>query len=178
MQIIGERLQTDPLTESREYASAEDINEFERRLAALEKLDEVTEKLFPDNTPTEYSDGPVSKRPFCNGFTGCGRLRGKRPVPSLMLDSLRLSNSPQSLHETSISHSPMRSKRPFCNGFFGCGNPGKRIVFRNAPKGYRGSRVPTGEKRFFCNPGAFGCSNRIKRSTLLQRMRNDIKDEE
>ena len=175
---MSDKLSTGPLRDSRAYPSIDELNEFDRRLVALEKLDEVADRLLEDEE-REYADGSVSKRPFCNGFTGCGRLRGKRLSPNL-LDSFRLSNSPtESVHETP-SESATRSKRPFCNGFFGCGNPGKRLVFRNSPrnglKGYR--RNVAGEKRFFCNPGAFGCGNPNKRNSLLDRMRTAIDSDE
>jgi hypothetical protein len=165
------------LRDSREYPSIDDLTEFDRRLVALEKIDEVADRLLDDELQTDedFADGPVSKRPFCNGFTGCGRLRGKRLSPNL-LESFRLSNSsPESVHETPSDPAP-RTKRPFCNGFFGCGNPGKRLMFRNAPKGYR--RNVAGEKRFFCNPGAFGCGNPNKRNSLLDRMRTAIDSDE
>ena len=141
-------------------ASIEDLETLNADLSALAKL-----KHIEDNevyNAQANSDGPepaVSKRPFCNGFTGCGRI-GKRS--SLLLDKLQQPNQ-----------EPVEgiAKRPFCNGFFGCGNPGKRIVFRNARIVNRnilkGRPRPLNDKRFFCNPGAFGCSNQGKRSIRM-----------
>ncbi|KAL3863174.1 hypothetical protein ACJMK2_004942 [Sinanodonta woodiana] len=63
------------------------------------------------------NDNPLvekEKRPFCNGFHGCGIIKGKRPA-GLLLRSI------QPIPEIQDD----RLKRPFCNGFFGCGN-GKR----------------------------------------------------
>ena len=126
-----------------------------------------------DSFPKAFSSSTneaVSKRPFCNGFFGCGRVNGKR---SVLLNKLHLSRN--ELHEPSLfsdDSSSSRSKRPFCNGFFGCGNPGKRIVFRSPNGEYTSAELV--QKRFICNPGTLGCKTPDQRSpeeTLLERIR-------
>lgn len=96
-------------------------------------------------------EGGVRKRPFCNGFTGCGRT-GKR-TSSAILNALRLS---ESVHDASSQISSPRSKRPFCNGFFGCGNPRKRIIIRHTYH-QPGSMVQEADKRALCT--SYGCRN-------------------
>lgn len=141
--------------------SVDDIETLKSDLTALAKLNNVenNDVYNPRVDSDEEEDPAVSKRPFCNGFTGCGRI-GKRS--SLLLEKLQLPN------QVPVG---VIAKRPFCNGFFGCGNPGKRLVFRNARIVNRnilnGRPRPINQKRFFCNPGAFGCSNQGKRSSYM-----------
>ncbi|KAK3606099.1 hypothetical protein CHS0354_006457 [Potamilus streckersoni] len=96
------------------------------------------------------------KRPFCNGFHGCGIIKGKRPA-GLLLRGL------QPIQETPDD----RLKRPFCNGFFGCGN-GKRsrkLLLSLSP--LRPSEVSANKpKRLFCNP--YGGCYSGKRSYEIQ----------
>ncbi|XP_067656833.1 uncharacterized protein [Haliotis asinina] len=76
----------------------------------------------------------LTKRVFCNGFTGCGgRFRGRRR-----------------------QHPPVLGKRPFCN-YFGCGNVGKRSELPTKAVAQRLMRLPDViRKRLFCN-GFDGC---------------------
>ncbi|XP_071089991.1 uncharacterized protein [Haliotis cracherodii] len=85
----------------------------------------------PGNT-----DG-LTKRVFCNGFTGCGgRFRGRRR-----------------------QHPPVLGKRPFCN-YFGCGNAGKRSEAPTKAVAQRVMRLPDDiRKRLFCN-SFDGCRGR------------------
>ena len=146
-----------------ESPSLEDIEKIKTDLTVLAKLGKDRDNgVFDTGLDSEDfgAEPAVRKRPFCNGFTGCGRI-GKRS--SLLLQKLQLPNQ-----------DPVEAiaKRPFCNGFFGCGNPGKRLVFRNARIVNRnilsGPLKALNHKRFFCNPGAFGCSNQGKRSPYQQ----------
>ncbi|XP_045189465.2 uncharacterized protein LOC123546894 isoform X2 [Mercenaria mercenaria] len=57
-QILTDKLSASPMTDSREYPLLDDINELDRRFAALEKFDDVTDRLFDDETQEEYGDGP------------------------------------------------------------------------------------------------------------------------
>ena len=153
-------------------ASLDDLETLNADLNALARLKQAEDNdAFTSKANDDVPDSVVSKRPFCNGFTGCGRI-GKRS--SLLLDKLQSPN--QEPVENIV-------KRPFCNGFFGCGNPGKRIVFRNTRllKGNIKERPHSfkqiKQKRFFCNPGAFGCSNEGKRfigMPLMERLRSQI----
>ena len=150
----------------------EDIEKLKSDLSVLAQLEKDRDNgLFDTRLDSDdfAADPAVRKRPFCNGFTGCGRI-GKRS--SLLLQKLQLPNQ-----------DPVGTiaKRPFCNGFFGCGNPGKRLVFRNARivnrNILRGPLKASSQKRFFCNPGAFGCSNQGKRSPYqqwLERLRTKM----
>lgn len=176
--ILGTRtdLGTDGGTDG--YPSMADIDELKARLGAFAGLQD--EPNFPgdmlESRENEDEEGLVSKRPFCNGFTGCGRLTGKRDAPDFLSETL-----PQ-VSDT-VQARPILSKRPFCNGFFGCGNPGKRLVFRTRPL-----RLPihyltndrlSESKRIFCPPGAPGCMNPGKRSPYrvwLERMRGSALD--
>nr|CBM40422.1 ConoCAP protein [Conus villepinii] len=86
-------------------------------VAADDPDDQMLSQIsLPSSSRSEYDDNDVSKRVFCNGFTGCGgrhrdRSRrqeryGKRLIPVL-------------------------AKRPFCNSF-GCYN-GKRSLSGAGP---------------------------------------------
>ena len=151
--------------------SIEDVEKLKTDLTVLAKLHKDGDNGVYDTglDSGSFAEPAVRKRPFCNGFTGCGRI-GKRS--SLLLEKLQLPNQ-----------DPVKviAKRPFCNGFFGCGNPGKRLVFRNTRLVNRnifsGPPKALNQKRFFCNPGAFGCSNQGKRSPYrkwLERLRTKM----
>ncbi|XP_060603653.1 uncharacterized protein LOC132756570 isoform X2 [Ruditapes philippinarum] len=59
-QILSDKLSTGPLRDSREYPSIDDLTEFDRRLVALEKIDEVADRLLDDELQTDedFADGP------------------------------------------------------------------------------------------------------------------------
>lgn len=125
------------------FASMDDLGTLEDNFDTLENLEDLemfdTPRPVPDSA--DLIEGGVRKRPFCNGFTGCGRINGKR---SSLLNKLRLSNP---LHDASSQTA--RAKRPFCNGFYGCGNPGKRIVIRHTYQPLRNAAALL-KKRSLC----------------------------
>lgn len=103
--------------------------------------------------PSQPSTLEISKRPFCNGFTGCGRF-GKRRL------RLIRQRFPIKVLSSQVK------KRPFCNGFFGCGN-GKRTAETELTP----DTINDPQKKLFCNPMS-GCSNAGKRyASFLNRLR-------
>ena len=127
----------------------DELEDLKTSLGVLSRLSN-SDPMFSRMEPPENGDRQVvSKRPFCNGFFGCGKL-GKR---SSLLAKLQ--------------EPVLVAKRPFCNGFFGCGNPGKRALSLNSNRNFeRNPGTIQSGKRVFCNPGAFGCLNGGKRSLL------------
>ena len=152
------------------YASIKDLSTLKDRFRTLDSFDDMDMFDSPpamNDESSEIIEGGVRKRPFCNGFTGCGRISGKRTSSnSLLLNSLRLSDS---LHEAKPASSA-RSKRPFCNGFYGCGNPGKRIVIRHT---YRqpGSMLQIPNRRSACGPLGCRSEDSLFNHPWIQRMR-------
>ncbi|KAH9496863.1 hypothetical protein Btru_010028, partial [Bulinus truncatus] len=102
----------------------------------------------------------VTKRVFCNGFTGCGSFRrGSRRRPKAVVG--------KRLQDQAIS------KKPFCNSH-GCFNSGKRsgeLPSEDAQKFSDDEFPALMTKKLFCN-GYGGCQNMGKRLLLLEKLKD------
>ncbi|BFZ01990.1 hypothetical protein BsWGS_05030 [Bradybaena similaris] len=102
----------------------------------------------------------LTKRVFCNGFTGCGgRFRGRR-------------RQQQPVAEIGKRLLPNFRKRPFCNSY-GCYNSGKKRFSSGAGLNEAANVSPLADallqeriKKLFCN-GYGGCQNLGKRLVVL-----------
>lgn len=102
----------------------------------------------------------LTKRVFCNGFTGCGgRFRGRR-------------RQQQPVAEIGKRLLPNFRKRPFCNSY-GCYNSGKKRFSSGAAlnkeskfNSLADSLLQERIKKLFCN-GYGGCQNLGKRLVVL-----------
>lgn len=155
MQLLNDQEKMKELRQ--EYQSISDVEDHAHS-HPLEHIDVAHDTRLRSNEGVSNIGNSVSKRPWCNGFTGCGKLHGKRSLSSSAMLEHSQPLHAQSLHASSITET--KSKRPFCNGFFGCGNPGKRLVFGrlNSNKSNKAT-----EQRF-CN--SFGCLKGVKRGSI------------
>ncbi|CAG5131683.1 unnamed protein product, partial [Candidula unifasciata] len=116
------------------------------------------DKDLESEDPTDKSR--LTKRVFCNGFTGCGgRFRGRR-------------RQQQPVAEIGKRLLPNFRKRPFCNSY-GCYNSGKKRFSPGPNMNEVSKMTPLTDgmlheriKKLFCN-GYGGCQNLGKRVVLL-----------
>nr|ARS01358.1 ccap 2 [Deroceras reticulatum] len=131
------------------------------KLSMLDILSQFPEEDGQVYDPQDQLDtSRLTKRVFCNGFTGCGgRFRGRRrQQPPVAEIGKRLL--------------PNYRKRPFCNSY-GCYNSGKKRFNQVPIKNGAAQMAPLTEdwfqdkiKRLFCNSYG-GCQNMAKRVVVM-----------